>query len=73
MFCPFAVETLGPFGEDALKLVKELGGRLHASSGESRSTSFLKQRISLAIQRGNAASVLATIPPTSNFYEIYYL
>jgi len=30
-FRPFAVETMGSFGEDALQLVKELGGRLQAS------------------------------------------
>ena len=73
LFCPFAVETLGPFGDEALKLVKELGRRLYESTGESRSTAFLTQRISLAIQRGNAASVLATIPLPSQFHEIFDL
>jgi len=59
---PFAVKTMGSFGEDALQLAKELGGRLQAQSGETRATSFVLQRISTAIQRGNAASVLASIP-----------
>ena len=70
IFCPFAVETLGPLGEDALKLVRELGRRIHAESGDSRSTSFLFQRISLAIQRGNAASVFGTIPPATRLFKI---
>ena len=72
-FCPFAVETLGPFGEEALKLVKELGRRIQESSGEIRSTSFLIQRISVAIQRGNSASILATVPPSDDLHEIFNL
>ena len=72
-FCAFAVETLCAFGEDALKLVRELGNRLRKITGEARSTSFLIQRVSLAIQRGNAASIMATIPPSKKFDEIYLI
>ena len=72
-FCPVAVETLGPMGQEAHQLIKELGGRLRAETGELRSTSFLYQRISIAIQRGNAASVMATIPPSVKFVEIFDL
>jgi hypothetical protein len=72
-FCPFAVETLGPFGEEALSLTRDLGRRQFEATGERRSTAFLFQRISIAIQRGNAASVLATIPPSSKIHEIYNL
>ena len=67
------METLGPFGDEAQKLIKELGRRLYVCSGEPRSTAFLIQRISLAIQRGNAASVFATIPLSSKFHEIFEL
>ena len=73
LFCPFAVETLGPFGNEALNLVKELGRRLQVNTGEMRSTAFLTQRISIAIQRGNVASILATIPTSSQFHEIFDL
>ena len=69
--CPFAVETLGPFGEEAISLVDELGRRLHLSTGEPRSRSFLIQRLSIDIQRGNTAAVLGTIPISSNFDKIY--
>jgi hypothetical protein len=65
LFCPFAVETLGSFGEEALELVRELGDRLCATTGDPRKTAWLFQRISVAIQRGNSASTLATIPSTS--------
>jgi hypothetical protein len=71
--CPFAVETLGSFGDDAMQLVRELGARLRQSSGDAREKTWLTQRISVAIQRGNAASILATMPPTAkNFDNIYH-
>jgi hypothetical protein len=72
-FCPFGVETFGPFGEEALDLVKDLGKRLFDATKEPRSRSYLVQRISIAIQRGNAACVLATIPHSSKLNEIYIL
>jgi hypothetical protein len=56
---------MGTFGEEALKLVRNPGGQLRASSGDGRETSWLMQRISLAIQRGNVASILSTIPPST--------
>jgi hypothetical protein len=43
-------------------LVRELGGRLLAASGELRKTSWLIQRISLAIQRGNSQCVVNYSP-----------
>jgi len=72
-FVPFGVETMGPFGAEALALVKDLGRRIKVATGEPRSESFLVQRISLAIQRGNAACVLATIPQYSKLHEIYHI
>jgi hypothetical protein len=72
LFCPFAVETLGTFGEEALELVSELGRRLRNTTGDPREKTWLIQRISVAIQRGNAASVLATIPPTSRAIDDFY-
>jgi hypothetical protein len=38
-----------------------LGRRTAEVSGDPRSTAFLKQRLALAVQRGNAASVLGTM------------
>jgi len=49
---------MGLFGTEALALVKDIGRRIRMATGEPRSDSFLLQRISLAIQRGNAACVL---------------
>lgn len=72
-FIPVCVETLGSFGDGALKLVKRIGELMQNVTGEKRSTNFLIQRISVAVQRGNAAAILGTVPSDNNLEEIYYL
>jgi hypothetical protein len=69
-FVPFAVETLGPFGEEALDLIKDLSGRLIETSGMIRSRAYLTQRISIAIQRVNAASTFVTVPSPSPYTQM---
>jgi hypothetical protein len=59
-FTPIAVETLGPVGEEATRFLQELGRRIEAVTKDSRSMSFLWQRLSVAVQKGNAACVLGT-------------
>ncbi|KAJ2939808.1 hypothetical protein O0L34_g18001 [Tuta absoluta] len=59
-FVPLAFETTGCWGSEALKLVNEIGRRLRERGFDARSGSFLAQRLSIAIQRGNAASVMGT-------------
>ena len=59
-FIPIAIETTGVWGSDGLNLVEELGRRIAIVLLEPRSTSFLRQRISLAIQRGNTYCIQAT-------------
>ena len=60
-FAPFAIETSGVWGSSALNLVAELGRRLAEVTHEPRSTMFLRQRLSVAVQRGNAYCVLGTL------------
>ena len=43
-----------------------------AISGEPRSKAFLVQRISIAVQRGNVASILGTLPQGKELEEIFY-
>ncbi|KAJ2937326.1 hypothetical protein O0L34_g17637 [Tuta absoluta] len=59
-FLPFAVETSGTWGSEAKAFVREVSQRLRRSGGDPRAGSFLAQHIALAIQRGNAASILGT-------------
>ena len=59
-FEPLAIETSGVFGKTSAKLVSEIGRRIAAQTGDKRETAWLRQRLSIAVVRGNAASVLAT-------------
>jgi len=62
LFVPLAIETLGTWGPSAVDFCRDLGSRLASHSGDPRSLLFLKQRLGLAVQRGNAASVSGTYP-----------
>lgn len=60
IFVPLAFETMGCWGSEALTFVKELGRRLQERGNDARSGYYLMQRLSIAIQRGNATSVMGT-------------
>jgi len=62
IFVPVAIETFGPWGVHARKLIKDLSHKINETTSEKRSFGYLSQRISIAIQRGNAAAVLGTLP-----------
>ena len=55
---PVAIETFGPWAPMGIKLIKEVGRKICDLTGEKRSMSYLLQSISIAIQSGNAASVM---------------
>ena len=56
LFQPVAIETYW------VAFLRELGRRVGALTGEARSTGYLFQRLSVAIQRGNAAAVMGCAP-----------
>ena len=51
-FEPVAIETTGVIGERSRKFLEELGRRIRRVTGEVNSTAFLRQRLSIAVQRG---------------------
>lgn len=63
LFVPIAVETLGAWGTEARVLIRQIGQRITEKCGDPRASCFLEQRLAIAIQRGNAASVLGTFAP----------
>ena len=63
-FIPVAVETLGVFSLEPHYLVKGLGRRIAHATLEPLSTHYLRQRISVAVQRGNAVAILSSISTT---------
>ena len=68
IFQPVALEVQGSLGESS-----EIFITLCRSHDDQRAGSFLKQRISMALQIGNAACVLETVSDRDAFEEIYYI
>ena len=62
-FTAVAIETLGAIGPRSMLFLRDLGCRIALESGEPRSTDYLLQRLSVAVQRGNAASVWGGMGP----------
>jgi len=60
LFTPIAIETLGVIGPKSLAFIKDLGRRVMQTTGEPKAHTYLLQQLSVAIQRGNAASVLGS-------------
>lgn len=72
-FIPFAVETMGSWGQEAIDFFDDLCKIIALKTYEPRSKSFLQQRLSMAIQRGNAAAVMGTFRAGEKMEEIFYL
>jgi hypothetical protein len=73
IFKGLAFKTLAPWCKEAIDFINVIGERLIAESGDSKSKKFLFERISLAIQRGNAASIRGTFPDSALLSEIFAL
>ena len=66
-FTPVTVETSGIFGPKTISSIRKMGKRFQFQSGEQKATSYLIQRLSMAVQKGSAVSILEKImtsPPT---------
>ena len=72
-FVPLGFETLGSWGSDASLLISRIGKKITDRTGELRATDFLRQRISIDIQRGNAISILGTLPDSRELSDIFHL
>ena len=59
---PLAFETSGGYGPLTTSFLSTLSKKLAEGAGDSREGLWFRQRLSLAIVRGNAASVLACSP-----------
>ena len=53
-FVPVAIETFGPINAAASEFITDIGRRTALITAEKRETSFLRQRISMTLQRFNA-------------------
>ena len=59
LFSPIAEETMSVFGPHTKALLKDLGRWLTQTTGEEAATTYLFKRLSVAVQQGNCASVMA--------------
>jgi len=59
-FQPLASETLGPMNTTGIAFLSELGRRLTSITGDSRTTMYLFQQVSLAVQRYNLVAFKGT-------------
>lgn len=73
IFLGLAFETMGPWANETKSFIDKIGDILIKESGDPRSKLYLQQRLSLAIQRGNSASILGTLPSSVPMEEIYML
>jgi len=71
IFIPVSIESSGSWGPQALSFIRKIGRKLIEYTGEPKSCAYLIQRISIAIQRGNAASILGTLPSTNKLDELF--
>ena len=62
IFVPIAVETGGSWNAQAIEFVQDLGRRISEVTNEPLETQFLFQRLSMAVQRGNAIAYKSTFP-----------
>jgi hypothetical protein len=65
VFVHLAFETLGAWGEEAIRFVSDRGRRISAVIEEPMETAYLKQRLSTAIQHGNRIACRGTVPQAS--------
>lgn len=59
--------------KEGKELIEKLGSMLNGKTGDSKSKKYLEERISIAIQRGNAMSILNTSPETEGLDEVFLL
>ena len=72
IFQPLASEVQRSLGESSETFITRLCKMLCHSRDYQRVGSFLEQRISVALQIGNAACVLGTVSDRDEFEKIYY-
>ena len=73
IFVPTAVESFGPICAEALIFLSELGRRISVVTGDMRETTFLFQRLSIAIQRFNCILFKNSFTDSENVPESFLL
>ena len=53
------VETMGVYGESTGVIIRAIGRRLVEATGKPREANWFRQNLAIALQRGNAFSILS--------------
>ena len=61
LFVPLAMETLGPICREGSIFLKDLSRRLEEVTGDLREGEFLRQRLAVAVWRGNGISLMGAM------------
>ena len=62
IFVPITVETSGTWCKQSAQFIEDFGKRINAITNDSLETNYLFQRLSVALQRGNAVAFSNTFP-----------
>jgi hypothetical protein len=73
MVQPIAFETLGAYGPSTMAFIQDIGRILIRFTGDVRAASFLRQRISVEIQRANAWSIIESLRQGVGLKEMDHL
>ena len=60
-FVPVAIESLGIIGTLSMAFLKDVSRRIRQRTGEVKAHQYLLQRLLVAVQRGNAISVMGSM------------
>jgi len=71
-FYPGSCGDNGSLGPGATHFIEVFGRRLFVATQDQRSASFLRQRVDMAIKRGNALSVFGTFPSGSTDADLSF-
>ena len=66
-------ETMESWGADAKAFLTEVGSRVKQATGNARAMEFLRQRISIETQRGNAAAVMGIVDNPKEWNSLFLL
>ena len=73
IFIPVALETMGVYGHYAWQFIQELGARIRTTTNDTAAGAHLRQRISVAVQRGNAVSVRGTLEKANFVNSVLFM
>ena len=69
----FNQQASKPWGAGARAFLTDVGSRVKQATGNPRAMEFLRQRVSIEIQRGNAASVMGTVDNAKDWSALFLL